>query len=85
MPNFAILCPIIIYFPAMIISLVAMIVCVTHCIVAWPGRRPAALTVVTSPARARNGVRSGDLPYSHRGRGIEGAIYASNFADTERA
>lgn len=84
MPNFAILCPIIIYLPAIIIALVAVIVCVTHCIVAWPGRRPAVQTVVQTPVGVCNDLRRAGLPYSYRGRGNNGTIYANIFADTEQ-
>jgi hypothetical protein len=84
MPNFAALCPIILYLPAMIIALVAVIVCVTHCIVMRVGRRPATPGLAKGPARVRNGIRSGGLPYTYRGLGIAGAIYANNFTDPKR-
>lgn len=84
MANFATLCPIIIYLPAIIIVLVAIIVGVAHCIFALPRRRPATPIVVQRRVRVRNGVLSGGVPHGHLGCGINGAVYANNFADLER-
>ena len=42
MPNFVTLCPILVYLPAMIIVSVATVTGMTHAVIAWMGRRPAA-------------------------------------------
>jgi hypothetical protein len=42
MPNFVTLCPILVYLPAIIIVSVATVTGLTHAVIAWMGRRPAA-------------------------------------------
>ena len=64
MPNFVTLCPILIYLPAIVIVLVAMITGVTHGLIAWMGRRPAALSAKKGKMRVRKTAWKGSLPAS---------------------
>ena len=74
MPNFAILFPALVYVPAIILVLVAVIVWVTHCIIAWPVRSPAALSAGQGQVRVPNAVRKSALSKGRPHRGINAAI-----------